>query len=177
MPSPVTAPSFPVVMPVVGLVLLLLPIRLQPRQLIRLAFAIWLMGGVLLTMFGLLRLQQDPNLTSNPLLWGGVIALSLVIGAAKGRFVLSKTSGKNIERIAAMTEPQKPVNVYSVKSWVMITLMVGISVALTVFNAPLIWRGAVNLAVGMGLIMSSLNYLKAFSLVPLLSSSPSPEGN
>src|SRR5205085_8572606 len=83
----------------------------------------------------------------------------LTIGVAKGRYVLAKTSQRNIDRIRAMTAPQRPIRVYSLRSWIVIGLTVSLSLALTLFNTPPFWRGGINLAVGFALLMSSINYL------------------
>lgn len=150
---------FPI-MPVIVAVLLLLPIRLNNQALKGLAFTIWLIGGLVLCVRGTFFLTESSAI-NNIALMAGLAALALAIGFAKGKFVLSKTSAKNIERIEQFTEPKKPIQVYSVRSWIMITLMVGISVALTVFNVDNIVRGPINLGIGMALIISSLAYLKA----------------
>jgi hypothetical protein len=147
---------FPIVMPLIFLLLLLLPIRLTARQLSRLAFALWLVGGVFLLSRGALWLFGSGETT---LMLGVGTVLALAIGFAKGKFVLSKTSNRNIERLCQLTEPQRPIHVYSVRSWVTIGIMVLISVSLWLFQVPDFWRGSVNLAVGAALIMSSLVYL------------------
>lgn len=158
--------SFPV-MPLVILLLLVLPFKLAPKYLIKLAFFLWMLGGVVLMMMGVVALQ-DPSVQVAPLVMLAATVVALVVGFGKGRFVLSKTSQRNIDRIGQMQEPQRPIHVYSVRSWVIITLMVLISLSLTWFEAPWEWRGWVRLAVGFALVMSSLNYLKA----PRLSMAP-----
>jgi hypothetical protein len=149
-------------MPLLALGLLLAPLQLQPRQLMWLAFSIWITGGVFLMVRALQFWQQlPPEAAPDPGLWLGVVAASAAVGMAKGRFVLNKTSQRNIDRLRALAVAQRPYRVYSVRSWVMIALMVMISLSLTLFNAPLLWRGAVNLAVGLALVTSSLAYLRA----------------
>jgi hypothetical protein len=152
-------------MPLVLLVLLLLPFKLARKQLMTLAFFLWLVGGLVLTGMGITALQAaTPGW--EPWVWGGSIAVALIIGFGKGKFVLAKTSQRNIDRLNQLPEPQKPIHVYSVRSWVMISLMVLISLSLTWLDAPMEWRGLVRLAVGFALIMSSLAYLKAPKLAP-----------
>lgn len=148
------------IMPFIVVLLLLLPIRLNTQALKGLAFTIWLIGGLVLSVRGVQFLTDSSAMGNMALLIGLAIA-ALVIGFGKGKFVLSKTSTKNIERIDQFTEPKKPIQVYSVRSWIMICLMVGISIALTVFNVDNIVRGPINLGIGVALIISSLAYLKA----------------
>jgi len=153
-------------MPFIVLILLLLPIRLSSSQMKGLAFFIWLVGGIVLCIRGVTFITTAPE-HPGALLLGLIAAGALAIGFGKGKFVLSKTSRRNLERIDQFTEPKKPIQVYSVKSWIMITLMVGISVALNIFNTPLLWRGGINLAIGFALIISSLAYLKAMNSTPI----------
>jgi hypothetical protein len=151
--------STPPIMPFVALVLLALPVRLSPRRLAWLAFALWLLGGVMLCSLGTSRLLQAEKEGVAP----GLIALgaviSLAIGMAKGRFLLSKTASRNIERLGGITENLRPIRVYGARSWIVISLMAAISLALNLRGVPPFWRGAVNLAIGAALVTSSLNYL------------------
>ncbi|MEN3334752.1 MAG: hypothetical protein V7641_4117 [Blastocatellia bacterium] len=144
--------------PFIAVILLLLPVKLAPRMLIKLAFFFWALGGSVLAVLGVRRMA-DASLTTR---LSVIIIASLVwlaIGIAKGKYVLAKTSQRNIERIQAMTEPQRPIRVYSLRSWIVIGLTVSLSLALTLLDTPPFWRGGINLAVGFALLMSSINYL------------------
>lgn len=156
--------TFPI-MPFVFIVLMLLPIRLEPRQLKVLAFALWGVGGLMLTYRGVdFLLGTHP--TVDIAILATFAAVSVAIGIAKGKFVLSKTSQRNIERLDQMVEPHRPIFVYSRRSWIIIGVMVLISLSLTWFNTPLLWRGAINIGIGLALIMSSLAYVKALRAQP-----------
>jgi hypothetical protein len=154
------------VMPIIALVLILLPVRLSSLQMKGLAFFLWFVGGLVLSWRGAVFLFEGANPPSHVLL-GLVVFAALVIGIAKGKFLLSKTSQKNIDRIDAFTAPQRPIQVYSLRSWIIIGIMVLISVSMTkLTEAGLIqeWlRGAVNLGIGAALLMSSMAYIKALS--------------
>ena len=144
--------------PFIAAILLLLPVKLAPRILIMLAFFLWALGGAVLVVMGSLRMA-DASLSMRVSVIIIASIVWLAVGIAKGRYVLAKTSQRNIERINAMTEPQRPIRVYSLRSWIVIGLTVSLSLALTLLNTPPFWRGGINLAVGFGLLMSSLNYL------------------
>ena len=159
-----TMPTNLPIMPFIIVVLLLLPIRLAAGQMKGLAFVLWLIGGLILTIRGISFLLDAPEHPSTAML-ALIIAVAMAIGYGKGKFVLSKTSQRNLERIDQFTEPKKPIQVYSVRSWIIIGLMVGISVTLSVLNTPLLWRGGINLAIGFALIISSLAYLKSMKPV------------
>lgn len=145
----------------------ILPIRLGQRQLLTTAFFVWLIGGAMLLWLGASRLI-DPatHLPHNTIFYLG-LALALVVGFGKGKFVLAKTSERNIERIEATSEPQLLRHIYSLRSWIMIGLMMLISVSLTWFGVDPFWRGCVNIAIGLALIMSSLNYSYHLNKTPI----------
>ncbi len=145
------------VMPILFIVLLLLPVRVSPPRLKALAFALWLTGGLFLAFRGV-HLLTTESLSLLTLVL--VVAAALIIGIAKGQFVLAKTSRRNIERLGSLTEPQRPIHVYSLRSWIIIGVMVAISVALNVLAVPAAVRGPVNLGIGAALIVSSLAYLR-----------------
>lgn len=149
------------IMPFIVAILLLLPIRMGVPNLKKLAFTLWLVGGIVLFIRGTNFLLESSAVHNAPLL-AGLIAAALVIGFGKGKFVLGKTSAKNIERLNQFSEPQKPIAVYSLRSWIIIALMVSISVALNIFQVENIVRGPINLGIGFALIISSLTYLKSF---------------
>ena len=136
-----------------------LPLRFAPRSLGWLAFALWLLGGVVLLSFGTARLLQAARGGATPTVVSIVALAALVVGVAKGRFVLRKTARRNIERLAALEQPRRAIHVYGIRSWLVIGLMTGLSVGLTVGGLPPLWRGMVNLAIGAALAASSLNYL------------------
>jgi hypothetical protein len=151
-------------MPLIVAILLLLPVKLEPRHHLRLAFILWMAGGLVLALRGMGWLMESVG-AMDPVMLGLAGAIAVAIGMAKGKFVLAKTSARNIERINGWQEPHKPIEVYGARSWMMIALMVGISLSLTyVFQLDVFWRGLVNLAIGFALIMSSLNYLKALAV-------------
>ncbi|MDH4378638.1 MAG: hypothetical protein QE263_01860 [Vampirovibrionales bacterium] len=143
--------------PVMAGLFTILPIKLGKTGLIRLAQWLWLAGGVSLLLAGVNRLSGSMGEISQPVLLGSLV-VAVIIGAAKGRFVLGKTAKRNLDRLNAITEPQKLVHVYNTRSWIMIGLMLVISASLTWFAAPMLWRGVVNVAVGLALMVSSRVY-------------------
>ena len=138
------------------LIFWLLPVRLAPRGLMMLAFALWLIGGLFLAARGLYWVSSFPSWLPYAVLVGAT-----AIGYAKGKFVLSKSSRKNIERLEALGTPQKLIQVYSTRSWIIIGLMMGLALLLNVLDVGLLVRGGVNVAVGLALIASSFAYVKA----------------
>jgi hypothetical protein len=154
-------PQVPIMPFVVGALLLasLLPVRLAPRSLGWLAFGLWMLGGVVLLSYGAARLAQAARGGATPAVVAVVTVAALVVGAAKGWFVLRRTAQRNIDRLAALEQDQRPIHVYGLRSWVVIWLMTGVSVGLTLGGVPPLWRGMVNVAIGAALAASSVNYL------------------
>ncbi|MGE0199824.1 MAG: hypothetical protein AB7P76_02510 [Candidatus Melainabacteria bacterium] len=152
-------PNVPIIA-IIFFILLVLPFQVPPRYLKSLAFFLWLTGGLVLMYFGVMRLiaADSQQLQTATYI---AMAVALAVGFGKGSFVLSKTSQRNIDRLNAINEPLKLIHVYSIRSWIIIGIMVLISLSLTFFNAPLFWRGLVNIAIGFGLVISSFAYLKA----------------
>lgn len=145
-----------------GIVLILfgLPVRVRPKQLLMMAFSLWILGGLSLTYLGFTRMMMANE--TDAVIVAAAIALAMAIGWLKGRFILAKTARRNIERLKEMTERSRLFQVYNMRSWIIIALMIGLSIFLNVSNAlPVFWRGVVNLAIGFSLISSSLFYVKA----------------
>lgn len=157
--------------PALALIFKVLPIRVSPAVLIKMAFAFWFMGGASLLIAGYNRLQSAGALQSifEPATVIG-LAIAVFVGLGKGKFVLSKTSNKNIARLNALNGSQPLFEIYSLRSWILIAIMLLISASLTWFSAPLFIRGLVNIGIGLALIISSFRYLSANTTV----ASPAP---
>ncbi len=141
----------------IPVILAIIPFKLDRYALMRLAFAIWMSGGIILSKRGidfLIQVEQPFSVLVY------CVFGALLLGMLKGKFILNKSSIRNIIRLEALTEPQKPIHVYPLRSWIVIGVMLLISLSLTVFDVSLLIRGIVNIAVGMGLITSSFIYLK-----------------
>jgi len=114
---------------------------------------------VVLLSFGAARLAQAARAGATPVVVAVVAVAALAVGVAKGCFVLRRTAQRNIDRLAALEQDQRPIHVYGMRSWVVIALMTALSVGLTLGGVPPLWRGMVSLAIGAALAASSLNYL------------------
>lgn len=147
------------ILPFVFLGLLLLPFRVSPRRLRWLAFALWALGGLLLTWRGVERLLATRS-TMAPVPLAFVAIGALLIGFLKGRFVLSRTSARNLDRLARASGSLRPIEVYPPRSWGLIALFMLLGLSLSWLHAPLPVRGAVSLAVGVALLGSSVAYLR-----------------
>ncbi len=94
------------------------------------------------------------------------IAISIIIGVAKGRFVLSKTARRNKSRIESIEGPLKVHHVYAKSFYILITGMIALGVTLRAYNESLggyVVVAAVYCGIGLALIVSSLVYWKSES--------------
>lgn len=148
--------------PAIALLFKVLPVRLQSGGLLKLAFLLWLLGGLSLLLAGYGRLSAAGAFELSPMMVAGLI-IAVGVGLMKGRFVLAKTSAKNIERLQEFTAPRPLFDIYSMRSWIVIGVMLLISASLTWFSAPMMIRGFVNIAIGLALTVSSFRYAAAIS--------------
>ena len=145
-----------------------------------LAGSIWLiMGGVLLFR-GALMVKGVWSL--DPEYVGGIdepashtaliiyILIGLVVGGAKGKFVLSKSAKRNCERIDRLDDPVKFYQVFPLKLIPLIGVMIGMGLGIrylaahndAAWNSWITWAGcgAVYVGIGAALAASSLAYFK-----------------
>ena len=142
---------------------------MKRQQLQTLAGIFWLAIGLLLTargVFTLMAAQSGGASTQGLALAAG---LGLVIGLAKGRFVLSKTARRNRDRIAALAEPVKPWQLFSMKFYPLILLMMGMGMAIRHFfvkggtTTAQLSYGGLLCGIGGALFVSAFAYWGAFA--------------
>ncbi|MFQ5673978.1 MAG: hypothetical protein ACE5G9_12900 [Nitrospinales bacterium] len=137
---------------------------MQKADLIKLAGGLWAVIGTFLIyrsvlLYQLAATEQGATELSIAL---SVLA-GLAIGAAKGKFVLSKTARKNKTRIENLAVPLKIHHLFAKPFYGFIVGMMLLGVALRTFNEYLggyLVVGAVYCGIGMALIVSSLVYWK-----------------
>lgn len=144
---------------IVFLAVFLWPRRLSIGHLERLAFLLWFLGGLLMTTRGAMRLGEVGTHSMKAALI--VAGIALAVGWAKGRYVLSRTSRRNRDRLRTLPGPARPARVYGIRSWATIGVMMTVGFALTWFGAPVLVRGGVGVTVGVALLTSSFVYLPA----------------
>jgi len=137
---------------------------------------IWLAIGVMLMSMGLnfivksilvenLVVLRRPVLDFFANILGGydqgaiaVIALALIIGFFKGRFVLKKTVGRTIARIRALPNPAPLSQIYHKAYYLLIAVMMTLGFILKF--VPLDIRGGVDVVVGSALINGAILYFR-----------------
>ena len=137
---------------------------MNKHSLYALAGSIWGLVGLFLMVRGVLMYQialETQNATQSAL--AIAITLSIIMGVAKGRFVLSKTARRNKSRIEKIEGPLKVHHVYAMSFYFLIAGMILLGVSLRAFNEYLggyVVVGAIYCGIGLALMVSSLTYWK-----------------
>jgi len=134
------------------------------NSLYTLAGSIWGLVGLFLIIRGAIMYQaalDTQNASQTALMIS--IAVAVVIGVAKGKFVLSKTARRNKSRIESLEEPLKVHHVYAKSFYFLIAGMIALGVTLRTFNEYLggyVVVAAIYCGIGLALMVSSLTYWK-----------------
>lgn len=89
-----------------------------------------------------------------------LIAISLLIGFMKGKFVLSKSVERVVTRILSMPSPIPFTKIYAPQYYILILSMVALGISLRWLPIPLDIRGCVDVAIGSALMNGSLLYFR-----------------
>lgn len=95
-----------------------------------------------------------------------LIMLSLVVGIAKGRFVMAKAAQKSATRISKLANPTAITNLYSRSNLILLAIMMGMGMLMKVLSFPCDIRGCIDVAVGCALMQGSLAYFRLMSSKP-----------
>jgi hypothetical protein len=134
------------------------------NSLYALAGSIWGLVGLFLIVRGAGMYQaalDTQNATQTALMIS--IAIAVIIGVAKGKFVLSKTARRNKSRIDGIEGPLKVHHVYAKSFYFFIAGMILLGVSLRHFNEYLggyVVVAAIYCGIGLALMVSSLTYWK-----------------
>jgi uncharacterized membrane protein len=144
------------------------------NSLYALAGSIWGLVGLFLIIrgAGMYQTALDTQSTTQTALIISIV-LSVIVGVAKGKFVLSKTARRNKSRIESIEEPLKIHHVYAKSFYFLIAGMILLGVSLRAFNEYLggyVVVGAIYCGIGLALMVSSLTYWKT-------ENQPTPEKN
>lgn len=154
-------------------------LKLSHRALIIISGIVWFVIGFYLLNLGLnLIATADPAAQEGyPLLnrlaslFGGiaeagiaVIAVGLLIGYFKGRYVLGKSARKGVERIATFPNPTSLANIYSKKYYILLGSMIALGISIKLFGLPNDVRGMVDIAIGAALINGAVVYFRLAAL-------------
>jgi len=144
------------------------------NSLYALAGSVWGLVGLFLIIRGAVMYQaalETQNATQTALMIS--IAIAIVIGVAKGKFVLSKTARRNKSRIESIEGPLQVHHVYAKSFYFLIAGMILLGVSMRHFNEYLggyVVVAGIYCGIGLALMVSSLTYWKT-------ETQPAPEEN
>ena len=98
-----------------------------------------------------------------------MVAVGLLVGFFKGRFVLSKTVSKMVGRVLSLPLPIRFSQVYHPSYYFLIALMICLGLLLKYLPIPIDLRGMIDVAIGSALVNGALLYFRAAGIYPQLS--------
>ena len=134
---------------------------LSRQQHLWIAAAIWTIVGAGLFTMGMKFWFQFPYLGFLDAKHLGFGAIALLIGVAKGKFVLDKTANRVIERVDELQEPNPLKSIFRMfggKTIGLILAMMTIGLGLRKAGVSYEIRGLIYLAVGAALLWSCRQY-------------------
>lgn len=154
--------------------------KFKHRTLIFISGLTWLIIGMSLLIMGIqfmMRTLQDPSLlllsgkfsiikSLAPLVKGTenliilVLSSALFVGYLKGRYVLSKSAKRQLQRIQGLPNPASLTLLYSKGYYILIASMMVLGMSLRFFPITLDTRGAIDVAIGAALINGSLLFFR-----------------
>ncbi len=136
--------------------------------------AIWMAIGVFLLQLGLsLLFKPIAASDSIPLLnlFLGYISateaailitvLALYIGFLKGKFILTKTANRTLDKIRSLPNPGPMQKMYDKKYYILIGIMVLLGMSIKYMGIPNDVRGAIDVIIGSALINGAVHYFRA----------------
>jgi hypothetical protein len=116
---------------------------------------VWLAAGLMLLYRGLHYLFLFALETKmDPLAATFLVALPLSVGTLKGRFVLSRTMRRLVERLEKMEGPIGLSNAYP--RWLYLVMGAMSCMGFFAKMLPLFWRGEIDAAVGAALVVGGI---------------------
>lgn len=89
-----------------------------------------------------------------------LIAIGMLIGYSKGRYVLGKSAQNGVRRIRSFPNPMELKNVYSPKYYILLGLMIGLGISMKYLGIPADIRGVIDVAIGGALINGAMIYFR-----------------
>lgn len=119
---------------------------------------VWFVAGVFLLYKGI-HFIASAQLAEETATW--LMMAALVVGFLKGRFVLSKTVKRVVDRIQSLPLPIRLWNAYAPSYWILIGSMVLLGMSFRFLPIPLQYRGMVDVAIGSALVNGAMLYFRA----------------
>lgn len=89
-----------------------------------------------------------------------LIAMGMLIGYSKGRYVLGRSAIKGVQRIRSFPNPTDLKNIYSSKYYILLGAMIGLGISMKYLGIPADVRGTIDVAIGAALINGAMIYFR-----------------
>lgn len=89
-----------------------------------------------------------------------LIAMGMLIGYSKGRYILGKSAIKGVQRIRSFPNPTDLKNIYSSKYYILLGAMIGLGISMKYLGIPADVRGTIDVAIGAALINGAMIYFR-----------------
>ena len=129
------------------------------KALILSAGLFWVIGGLVLVIRAGLIFRTG----AVDLVWPA--AIGVLLGSLKHRLVFSKIVAANIRRISQLAPHKEKVCLFafqSVESYLFVILMIALSTVLRYIGLPGSVLATISLAIGTGLLLSSVSYFRLY---------------
>ncbi len=94
------------------------------------------------------------------------MAIGLLLGFLKGRFVLAKTVKRVVNRITSLPLPIRLKDAYSPAYWILIGSMMLLGMTFRFLPIPVDLRGVIDIAIGSALINGAMLYFRMAKSIP-----------
>jgi hypothetical protein len=133
--------------------------KVSHRTLLVLSGIIWLAIGVMLLRLGIVFIMEGSFMNQGQESFAVlIIALGLIVGNLKGKFVMRKAAVKSFKRITALPNPTSVTNIYNRANYILVFLMMGIGMSMKYLGLMPDVRGFIDIAVGAALIQGGIHY-------------------
>lgn len=89
-----------------------------------------------------------------------LIAVSLLIGSLKGKYILGKSAKQGVARILSLPNPSSLKNIYSKKYYFLLGGMIALGISMKYIGLSPDIRGFVDVAIGSALINGAVSYFR-----------------
>lgn len=89
-----------------------------------------------------------------------LIAIGMMIGYSKGRYILGKSAIRGVERIRSFPDPTNLTNIYSAKYYILLGTMICLGISMKYLGLSPDIRGLIDVAIGSALINGAMIYFR-----------------
>jgi uncharacterized membrane protein len=153
-------------------------LKCRHRTILFLSGTVWLLVGIFLLTLGLRfltmaltlahSLAPSPHFSFLTLFKAHkenaviiLVTLGLIIGYFKGKYVLSKSAIREVQRLSSFPDPTSLKNIYSKRYYILLASMMLLGMIMRYLPISLDMRGFIDVAIGSALINGSRFYFSS----------------